>query len=143
MPSVNVERLCHPRVYGLEVISEFPLTAAYPFTARSGHRRAVLVRFIQDQHKLPQPSPQGRAGKSMLAAKFHDRGHQIVIDDIVMMQRKTSLVWIESGHPRVRLWPATCEALRDPKDRLRPIAPHLDHWDKCYLDLNGKNVLLN
>jgi hypothetical protein len=76
-------------------------------------------------------------GKSTLAAELHRQGCPIVSDDIGALQLKDGLWWAQPGYPRLRLWPATAQALFGPKRRLRPIIPGQAEWDKRYLELEA------
>jgi len=47
---------------------------------------------------------QSGAGKSSLAAAFHDRGRRILSDDVCVVTREGATFTVQAGPPRLRLW---------------------------------------
>jgi hypothetical protein len=72
------------------------------------------------------------AGKSTLAAKFVERGHRVLSDDVLPLHRQDGRFFAQPGYPRLRLWPDTAEGLYSELPALTP------NWDKRYLDLGDR-----
>ena len=72
------------------------------------------------------------AGKSTTAAAFAKLGYGVLSDDIVPLAEREGAFWIQSGYPRVCLWPQSVSTLYGSSDALPLITPT---WDKRYLDL--------
>ena len=51
------------------------------------------------------------AGKSTTAAAFAERGYAVLSDDIVAMWAEEGTFLVQPGYPRLRLWPASVDAL--------------------------------
>jgi hypothetical protein len=75
------------------------------------------------------------AGKSTLVAAFARRGHRVLTDDILVLERDSEKIVARPGLPRVGLWPASVEQLWGDVDALPLQVPN---WDKRYLDLTQK-----
>jgi len=91
------------------------------------HASAVVV----DDGALALVGESG-AGKSSTAAAFADSGAAVLTDDIVAFSWRGEEAWVESGYPRLRLWPNIVEARYGNPDAL----PRLTrNWEKRYLDL--------
>ncbi len=76
------------------------------------------------------------AGKSTTAAAFAERGYAVLSDDIVAMWAEGGTFLVQPGYPRLRLWPASVDALFGEVSTLPRLTPT---WDKCYLDLTRGN----
>jgi hypothetical protein len=75
------------------------------------------------------------AGKSTTAAAFACSGFPILSDDVVAMTDKGDQFLVQSGYPRVNLWPDSARRLFGSEEVLPRITPT---WDKRYLPL-GQN----
>jgi len=75
------------------------------------------------------------AGKSTTAAAFARSGFPVLSDDVAALTEKGSQIAVESGYPRVNLWPDSVRALFGSENALPRITPN---WDKRYLTL-GEN----
>lgn len=75
------------------------------------------------------------AGKSTLAAHFAGRQHAVFCDDMCALQVTEAAINALPGCPRLRLLPASTEALFGHDDALTPIA---EGWDKQFLDLDAQ-----
>jgi hypothetical protein len=79
--------------------------------------------------------PQG-AGKSTLAAALGGRGLPVLADDILALTESGGLFNAAPTYPRLRLWPASVDALFGSPDALPRM---FADWDKRHLDLTAKN----
>ena len=77
------------------------------------------------------------AGKSTLAAAFARRGHKVLSDDVLALERKEARVVARPGLPRVGLWPQSVKQLWGNADALPLQVPT---WDKRYLDLGQSGL---
>ncbi len=73
-------------------------------------------------------------GKSSLAAAMAQRGHAVLTDDVAALVDEDDRFEIRPAYPRIRLWPASVEALFGSNDALPRITPT---WDKRFLALDG------
>ncbi|MBC8023459.1 MAG: hypothetical protein H7Y14_10095 [Burkholderiales bacterium] len=73
-------------------------------------------------------------GKSSLAAAMAQRGHAVLTDDVAALFDGGDRFEILPAYPRIRLWPASVEALFGSDDALPRITPT---WDKRFLALDG------
>lgn len=94
------------------------------------HASAVAIA----NHAVAFLNPGGH-GKSTLAAVFAKQGDAVLTDDIVALVDQGNSFEIQSGFPRIRLWPASVEALFNSAVALPRITPDHTEWDKRYLDL--------
>lgn len=74
------------------------------------------------------------AGKSTTAAALALRGASVLCEDIAAVEENDRGFRVESGYPRVCLWPESVEMLLGHPGALPRISPS---WDKCYLPLDG------
>jgi len=74
------------------------------------------------------------AGKSTTAAAFARLGFSVISDDLVVLSDQMDRLLVQSGYPRVNLWPDSVGALFGSEDALPPITPT---WNKRYLPLGG------
>ncbi len=72
------------------------------------------------------------AGKSTTAATFARLGYKVLADDIVALDEREDGFWARPAYPRVRLWPASVNALYGTEEALPRLTPT---WEKRYLDL--------
>jgi hypothetical protein len=79
-------------------------------------------------------SGEGAAGKSTTAGALALRGVPVLCEDISALYEKNGRVWVESGYPRVCLWPDAVQKLLGAPDALPRLTPT---WEKCYLALDG------
>src|SRR5271165_3452830 len=80
------------------------------------------------------------AGKSTTAAGFAKLGYAIVADDITALVERDQAFLVQSGYPRLCLWPDAAASLYGPANPLPRITPEegiLARWDKRYLDLTS------
>jgi hypothetical protein len=82
-------------------------------------------------------SGEAHAGKSTTAAALALRGVPVLCEDITALYEKSGRVWVESGYPRVCLWPDSVQQLFGAPDALPQLTPT---WEKCYLALDGKRA---
>ena len=75
------------------------------------------------------------AGKSTTAAAFARRGLPVIADDVVALAEEAGNFLVQSGYPRVNLWPDSARALFGSEEALPRITPN---WDKRFL-LLGQN----
>lgn len=73
-------------------------------------------------------------GKSTTAAAFALGGFRVLADDITALTQQDGAFFVQPGHTRLFLWPASVEALCGAPNALPPLVPN---WDKCYLDLEA------
>lgn len=95
------------------------------------HASAIAI----DDYAIALVGPPG-AGKSTTAAAFARLGYPVLTDDVVVLADRGDQFFVQSGYPRVNLWPDSVCALFGSKDALPHITPT---WDKQYLalDQNG------
>ena len=82
-------------------------------------------------------SGEAQAGKSTTAAALALRGVPVLCEDISGLHEKNGRVWVESGYPRVCLWPDSVQKLLGAPDALPRLTPT---WEKCYLALDGRRA---
>ena len=75
------------------------------------------------------------SGKSTTAAAFAQRGLPVIADDVVALAEEAGIFLVQSGYPRVNLWPDSARALFGSEEALPRITPN---WDKRFLSL-GEN----
>jgi hypothetical protein len=73
-------------------------------------------------------------GKSTTAAAFALGGFKVLSDDITALSEQDGAFFVQPGHTRLFLWPASVEALCGAPNALPPLVPN---WDKRYLDLEA------
>lgn len=96
------------------------------------HQRGLLplhANAIQVDGRAIAFSGHSGAGKSTIAAWFHDRGHPILADDVCVItpERGGALAW--PGVPRLRLWREALEESGRSAEGLRRSFDDLDKWD--------------
>ncbi len=72
------------------------------------------------------------AGKSTTAAALASRGHAILSDDIAVLDDRSTHWLVQSGYPRLRLWPETLRALYGSEDGLTRV---FSFTEKRFIDL--------
>ncbi len=72
------------------------------------------------------------AGKSTTAAAYAQLGYKVLSDDIVALDERDGGFLVRPAYPRIRLWPASVEALFGAETALPLLTPT---WEKRYLDL--------
>ena len=72
------------------------------------------------------------AGKSTTAAAFAKRKYTVLAEDVAALKASANSVYVQSGYPRVNLWPESVAALCGSEDALPNITPN---WGKRYLGL--------
>ena len=75
------------------------------------------------------------AGKSTTAAAFARCGFSVIADDVVALAEEAGEFLVQSGYPRVNLWPDSVRALFGSEEALPRITPN---WEKRFL-LLGQN----
>jgi hypothetical protein len=73
------------------------------------------------------------AGKSTTAAAFARLGYAILSDDVAVLDDRGSTFLVQTGYPRVNLWPDSERALFGYREELPHITPT---WGKKYLPLD-------
>lgn len=94
------------------------------------HASAIAI----DNYAVALMGPPG-AGKSTTAAAFARLGYPVLTDDVVVLANRGDQFFVQSGYPRVNLWPDSVGALFGSKDALPRITPT---WGKQYLALDQK-----
>jgi len=77
------------------------------------------------------------AGKSTTAAALALRGVPVLCDDIATINEKNEEFQMESGCPRICLWPDAVLDLLGSPDALPRLIPA---WEKCFLPLDGSRA---
>lgn len=80
---------------------------------------------------------ESQAGKSTTAAALALRGLPVLCEDITPLIEEHGRFQVESGYPRVCLWPDAVEKLFGGRDSLPRLTPS---WEKFFLPLNGGNA---
>ena len=75
------------------------------------------------------------AGKSTAAANFAGLGYPVASDDVLVLIDRGDHFLVQPAYPRIRLWPASVDALYGAADCLPRLTPT---WDKRYLDLTAE-----
>ena len=76
-----------------------------------------------------------QSGKSTTAAALALRGVPVLCEDIsALNESENGTQYVESGYPRICLWPQAVQHLFGAPDALPPLTPN---WDKCFLALDG------
>lgn len=122
-----------PETSSLEDVCTYLLGPVLAFALRRHgtvclHASAVVVR-----DRAIALVGSGGAGKSTAAAAFARLGHGVVSDDVVALAEERDRFLVQSGYPRVNLWPDSVRALFGSEDALPPITPT---WDKRFLALD-------
>jgi hypothetical protein len=77
------------------------------------------------------------AGKSTLAAWFHDRGFQVVADDVCAVHFDAQRhPWVSQGLPRLRLWKSALDATGRSDQQFERSYAGDDEWDKFDVPLS-------
>jgi hypothetical protein len=79
-------------------------------------------------------SGEAHAGKSTTAAALALRGSSVLCEDISAVNENGESFWVESGYPRICLWPDSVKKLMGAEGALPRLTPT---WEKCYLALDG------
>jgi hypothetical protein len=79
-------------------------------------------------------SGEAHAGKSTTAAALALNGAPVLCEDIAALREKSDGFSVESGYPRVCLWPDAVKKLVGAPDALPRLTPT---WEKRYLALDG------
>jgi len=74
------------------------------------------------------------AGKSTTAAALAARGHRVLADDVVALERGAGGFEVRSAYPHLRLWPDAVHGLYGGAAELPRLTPN---WEKRFLDLAG------
>lgn len=93
------------------------------------HASTVMI----DHRAFALCGPAG-AGKSTTAAAFAQRGYAVLAEDVAALDDRGGAFSVQSGYPRVNLWPESAAALCGAADALPAITPN---WEKRYLPLTG------
>jgi len=80
---------------------------------------------------------ESQAGKSTTAAALALRGIPVLCEDITPIIEEHGKFQVESGYPRVCLWPDAVEKLLGASDSLPRLTPS---WEKLFLPLDGRNA---
>lgn len=73
------------------------------------------------------------AGKSTTAAGLATLGHAVLADDLAALREVDGTFQVQSGYPRVNVWPDSATALFGSKESLSHISPS---WDKRFVALD-------
>lgn len=66
------------------------------------------------------------AGKSTLAVHLHERGHELLSDDLVPLEFDNDKILTYRGFPRIKLWPDSVESLGVKSEELPRISRFFD-----------------
>ena len=77
---------------------------------------------------------ESEAGKSTTAAVLALAGAGVLTEDVVPLKEEQGTFCVESGYPRICLWPSAVELLVGHCDALPPLTPN---WEKRFLPLDG------
>jgi len=77
---------------------------------------------------------ESEAGKSTTAAALALRGIPILAEDVSPIAEEAGTFYVESGYPRICLWPSAVDTLFGAPDALPQLTPT---WDKRFLALDG------
>ena len=80
------------------------------------------------------------AGKSTTAAALALRGIPVLCEDMAALRESAGGFEVESGYPRVCLWPDSVGALLGNENTLPHLTPT---WEKCFLPLDGKKAVFD
>ena len=121
-----------PEPWTLDDVATYLLSPVLAFVLRLRgitclHASAIAL----GQQAIAFVGPAG-AGKSTLAATFARRGHAVVSDDVVALSWRDERFFVESGAPRIRLWPESVLALYGSTEVLPRLTPT---WEKRFLDV--------
>ena len=74
------------------------------------------------------------AGKSTTAAALALRGIPVLAEDVSPIEEEAGTFYVESGYPRICLWPSAVDTLFGSPDALPRLTPT---WEKRFLALDG------
>jgi hypothetical protein len=77
------------------------------------------------------------AGKSTTAAGFARLGHAVLADDLVALREVEDTFLVQSGYPRLNVWPDSALALFGPERSLPNIS---STWDKRFVALDQQGM---
>ena len=77
------------------------------------------------------------AGKSTTAAGFARLGHAVLADDLAALRESDGAFLVQSGYPRVNVWPDSALALFGPE---KPLPNISSTWDKRFMTLNQQGM---
>jgi hypothetical protein len=66
------------------------------------------------------------AGKSTMAAVMHQRGHQLLADDVAALTVRTNGIQVLPAFPQLKLWPTSIESLGALAEVLPKVHPEFD-----------------
>lgn len=103
------------------------------------HASAIALSDTQGSYSGIALVGAAGAGKSTTAAAFARLGYAVLTDDIVALHKYSDSFLIQSGPPRLRLWPTSVQILYGTPDALPLLMEKSDYWtnwNKRYLDVN-------
>jgi hypothetical protein len=77
------------------------------------------------------------AGKSTTAAGFARLGHAVLADDLAALRESDGSFLVQSGYPRVNVWPDSALALFGPE---KPLPNISSTWDKRFITLDQQGM---
>ena len=77
---------------------------------------------------------ESEAGKSTTAAALALRGIPVLAEDVSPIEEEAGTFYVESGYPRICLWPSAVDTLFGSPEALPQLTPT---WDKRFLALDG------
>ena len=80
------------------------------------------------------------AGKSTTTAALALRGIPVICEDMAALRETGGGFEVETGYPRVCLWPDSVRALLGSENALPNLTPT---WEKCFLPLDGKKAVFD
>jgi hypothetical protein len=77
---------------------------------------------------------ESETGKSTTAAALALRGIPVLAEDVSPLKEEAGTFFVESGYPRICLWPSAVDTLFGAPDALPQLTPN---WEKRFLALDG------
>lgn len=107
-----------PRALRLSIVG--PLLGA--ILAQRGNFVIHASTVVVEGAAIALCGPSGR-GKSTLAAALVRRGYALIADDMTVIDLRTTAPYVQSGFPRIKLWPDSAAALEHDVEQLPLIHP--------------------
>jgi hypothetical protein len=121
-----------PEPWTLDDVATYLLGPVLAFTLRlRGITCLHASALAAGDRAIALVGPAG-VGKSTLAATFAKRGHPVISDDVVALNRQDGRFFVQPGAPCIRLWPESVLALYGSIEALPRLTPT---WEKRLLDL--------
>jgi len=104
------------------------------FVLRRSGVTALHACAVSISGKSVVMSGPSESGKSTTAATLALQGVPVLCDDITALSETAKGFCVESGYPRICLWPDAVKHLLGAPDALPRLTPT---WEKCFLPLDG------